>query len=466
MKGYKGFEKGLICKNKQYKENTVFEEENAEICKSGMHFCKTPFEVWRYYPPCNSKGEFNEFAEVEALEEAESDGEEKFCTTKLKIGAKISFDEFIERGVDHIINDTKNRKESNIYYYSSATNTGDYSSATNTGNCSAATNTGHYSAAINTGDCSAATNAGSYSVATNTGDYSAATNTGHCSSATNTGDYSAATNTGHCSAATNTGDYSSATNTGDYSAATVEGKNSVAVVTGLNGRAKGTKGCWIVCTERDDDYNILCIKAAEVDGEKIKENTFYMLKNGEFVESEEEYNEKKGGDGMSACTLDTILPKIKEEEEKHNVKIEILQNIDDKHQNHLWYGGDVGTITTEDGYKLVISASGDVIMDGIIDGDDFYVKDKNNAGWLYNEIGSKIDDDKLKDLISSNYEDDKNNYINITNNNWFEINLITPDGRFIDLAYMDNVLDDDYLLNCFADISTYLDMLADYKQNH
>ena len=320
MKGYKGFEKGLICKNKQYKENTVFEEENAEICKSGMHFCKNPFEVWRYYPPCNSKGEFNEFAEVEALEEAESDGEEKFCTTKLKIGAKISFDEFVKHGVDYIINDTKDRKESNTDDYSATTNTDDYSAAINTGDCSAATNTGHCSAAINTGDCSAATNAGSYSVATNTGDCSAATNTGHysaatntghysaaintgdCSAATNTGyysaatntgDYSAATNTGYRSAATNTGDYSSATNTGDCSAATVEGKNSVAVVTGLNGRAKGTKGCWIVCTERDDDYNILCIKAAEVDGEKIKENTFYMLKNGEFVESEEEYNEKK-----------------------------------------------------------------------------------------------------------------------------------------------------------------------------
>ena len=275
MKGYKGFEKGLICKNKQYKENTVFEEENAEICKSGMHFCKNPFEVWRYYPPCNSKGEFNEFAEVEALEEAESDGEEKFCTTKLKIGAKISFDEFIKRGVDHIINDTKDRKESNTDDYSTTTNTDDYSTTTNAGSYSAATNTGHYSAATNTGYRSAATNTGSYSVATNTGDCSAATNTGHYSAATNTGRYSAAINTGDCSAAT------------------VEGKNSVAVVTGLNGRAKGTKGCWIVCTERDDDYNILCIKAAELDGEKIKENTFYMLKNGEFVESEEEYNEKK-----------------------------------------------------------------------------------------------------------------------------------------------------------------------------
>ena len=288
MKGYKGFEKGLICREKQYTENTVFEEENAEICKSGMHFCKNPFEVWRYYPPCNSKGEFNEFAEVEALEEAESDGEEKFCTTKLKIGAKISFDEFIKRGVDHIINDTKDRKESNTDDYSTTTNTDDYSTTTNAGSYSAATNTGHYSAA------------------TNTGYRSAATNTGNCSAATNTGDYSAATNTGYYSSATNTGDYSSATNTGDCSAATVEGKNSVAVVTGLNGRAKGTKGCWIVCTERDDDYNIHCIKAAEVDGEKIKENTFYMLKNGEFVESEEEYNEKKKE--VTACLHAHLTP--------------------------------------------------------------------------------------------------------------------------------------------------------------
>lgn len=31
MKGYKAFEKGLICRGKQYAENTVFEEEKAEI---------------------------------------------------------------------------------------------------------------------------------------------------------------------------------------------------------------------------------------------------------------------------------------------------------------------------------------------------------------------------------------------------------------------------------------------------
>ena len=49
MKGYKGFEKGLVCRNKQYAENTIFEEDKAEICKNGMHFCENPFDVWRYY---------------------------------------------------------------------------------------------------------------------------------------------------------------------------------------------------------------------------------------------------------------------------------------------------------------------------------------------------------------------------------------------------------------------------------
>ena len=73
MKGYKGFNKGLICRGKHYAENTVFEEETAEICKSGMHFCKNPFDVLNYYGFVNDNGELNEFAEVEALDDSKTD---------------------------------------------------------------------------------------------------------------------------------------------------------------------------------------------------------------------------------------------------------------------------------------------------------------------------------------------------------------------------------------------------------
>ena len=106
MKGYKGFEPGLICRGKQYAENTVFEEEEAEICSYGMHFCENPFDVLDYYGFINDTGDFNEFAEVEALEEVKTDDNRKFCTKKLKIGAKLSISKFINACVDFAIEKT------------------------------------------------------------------------------------------------------------------------------------------------------------------------------------------------------------------------------------------------------------------------------------------------------------------------------------------------------------------------
>ena len=131
MKGYKGFKKGLICdptENKpfQFAENTVFEEENARICNSGFHFCKNPFDVLEYYGFVNNNAELNEFAEVEALDECKTDDEKKYCTKKLKIGARIGIAGLVKAFVDFTFNkiDFKN---------AAATNTGDYSAATNTG---------------------------------------------------------------------------------------------------------------------------------------------------------------------------------------------------------------------------------------------------------------------------------------------------------------------------------------------
>ena len=104
---------------------------------------------------------------------------------------------------------------------------------------------------------------------------------------TNTGYQSAATNTGDRSAATNTGYQSASTNTGNWSAATVEGKESIAMATGIEGKAKGKKSCWLVLAEwkeRKDGWHIKDVKSVAVDGKTIKEDTFYTLKGGKFVE--------------------------------------------------------------------------------------------------------------------------------------------------------------------------------------
>ena len=100
MKGYKGYEKGLICLGKQYAVGEVFEEDSAEICKSGMHFCKNPLDILDYYPLIDTNGNLTEFTEVEALDEPKTDDGKKFCTKKLKIGAKLSLSEFIKASFD------------------------------------------------------------------------------------------------------------------------------------------------------------------------------------------------------------------------------------------------------------------------------------------------------------------------------------------------------------------------------
>ena len=81
---------------------------------------------------------------------------------------------------------------------------------------------------------------------------------------------------------------SAASATGDRGAASATGKSSVAVSTGINGMAMGAIGCAICLVERGEwdgeTYPIISVKAAIVDGQSIKADTWYTLKNGEFVE--------------------------------------------------------------------------------------------------------------------------------------------------------------------------------------
>lgn len=85
----------------------------------------------------------------------------------------------------------------------------------------------------------------------------------------------------------NTGNRSAATNTGNWSAAKVEGEESIAVVTGYESKAKGALGCWLVLTERDENRHILGVKAVKVDGESVKPDRWYALKNGEITECDD-----------------------------------------------------------------------------------------------------------------------------------------------------------------------------------
>ena len=291
IKGYKGFNPDLTCRDFKYEVGKEYDTEKAVSCQTGFHFCENPFDVFNYYAPYGEKG-MNRFCEVEGSGEFDKSETDKVACTHIKVNAEIELQGLITAGIKFILDKVnwKDGKESNTGDWSAATNTGSLSAATNTGYRSAATNTGIRSVATNTGNQSVATNTGNQSAATSTGSWSVATNTGIQSAAANTGYQSVAANTGYRSAATNTGDQSAATNTGNRSAASVEGKDSIAIVTGKDSKAKGALGCWIVLTEREDwngePYSIKEVKAFRVDGETIKSDTYYKLVNGEAIEVE------------------------------------------------------------------------------------------------------------------------------------------------------------------------------------
>ena len=261
MKGYKAFNKGLICRDKQYAENTVFEEESAEICKIGMHFCKNPLDTLDYYPLIDNKGNITEFAEVEALDDAKTNDNKKFCTKKLKIGAKLNLSQFIKASVDVTYQNIKSEVDKKLL---KATAGGDNAKLAGGDN---ATLAGGYYAKLAGGDY--ATLAGGY-YATLAGGYYA-TLAGGDNAKLAGGDN--ATLAG--------GD--NATLAGGNNATLAGGENSI-IVGDNHSIAKGKKGAVIVLIERDNNCNIIDFKAVQVDGEKIKEDVLYKLKNGEFVE--------------------------------------------------------------------------------------------------------------------------------------------------------------------------------------
>ena len=227
MKGFKGFEKDFSCRGKQYEENTTYEEHGVGCCHKGvMHFCEDPWEVLNHYDLVDGNGNFSEFAEVEALGQVWNDGEKR-ATNKIHIGAKLGFKDFIKACIDFTIERTKFDGSSG------------------------------YSAQIGS--------------------------SGNSAKIGSSGDSAKIGSSGNSAQIGSSGNSAQINSTGE---------DAVIMCAGSRSKAKGKKGSWITLAEwaKDEEkgrYVPICVKTERVDGEKIKENTYYTLKNGEFVEVEE-----------------------------------------------------------------------------------------------------------------------------------------------------------------------------------
>ena len=220
-KGFKAFDPGLICRGKQYAENTDYEEADGAICGKGMmHYCVNPFDTLNFYDLVGENGKFSDFAEVEALDPPVSGSDGNFAAKKLHIGAKLSFAGFVKACIDY----TKEQTIDNMP-----------------------------KSEIGTGDSA---QIGS------------------------SGDSAQIGSSGNSAQIGSSGNYAKINSTGEDSVICCAGSGSV---------VKAKAGSWITLAEWEysDEkgrFAPRCVKTEYVDGEKIKADTWYRLKNGEFEE--------------------------------------------------------------------------------------------------------------------------------------------------------------------------------------
>ena len=230
LNGYKAFEPSMICKGKQYQENTDYEEEGGKICEKGMmHYCVNPFDVLNFYPLVNDSGKVSDFAAVKALEKPVEGDNGKFATRKLHIGVKLGLPGFVEACIDYLKEETIGKAPN------STGSSGDYAKIGSSG------------------------------------------------------DFAKIGSSGYFAKIGSSGDSAKIGSSGDSAKIESAGEDSVICCSGGASIVKAKLGSWITLAEWK--YSIeknrmvpQFVKTEFVDGEKIKADTWYKLFNGEFTE--------------------------------------------------------------------------------------------------------------------------------------------------------------------------------------
>ena len=284
LNGYKAFEPGMICKGKQYQENTDYEEEGGEICEKGMmHYCVNPFDVLNFYPLVNDSGKVSDFATVKSLEEPVSGDDGKFATKKLHIGVKLGLAGFVNACIDYI-------KEKPIEKAPNSTvSSGNYAQIGSSG-YSAKIGSSGYSAKIESSGYSAKIgSSGDSAKIGSSGYYAQIGSSGDSAKIGSSGNYAQIGSSGDSAKIGSSGNYAQIGSSGDSAQIESSGEYSVICCSGAASIVKAKLGSWITLAEWKylDEKNRMVpqfVKTEFVDGERIKADTWYKLIGGKFTE--------------------------------------------------------------------------------------------------------------------------------------------------------------------------------------
>ena len=239
---YKGFDKNLCCRGFQYEVGKEYEMDgDIIVCKRGFHACESPLEVLQHYfldKNCN----LARFCEVEQSGEIDRESDTtKIASSKIKIKAELKFADLIKLGIEWIKEKT----------------------SAGGGSDKLLSDNGGYSAQIGS--------------------------SGYSAQIGSSGDYAKIGSSGYSAQIGSSGDSAQIGSSGDSAQINSSGEDSVICCAGHNSMVKAKKGSWItlaewVYSEEKGRYIPACVKTEFVDGERIKEDTWYKMVNGEFVE--------------------------------------------------------------------------------------------------------------------------------------------------------------------------------------
>lgn len=119
IKSYKGFNRDLTCRGKQYEVGKEYEEDRAQSCECGMHACEYPLDCFSYYDPAHSV-----YYEVEQSGDLSRRGDDsKVASTKMKIRAEINIAGMVKASINYIRERIKEEKGSDDAYGASSADT-------------------------------------------------------------------------------------------------------------------------------------------------------------------------------------------------------------------------------------------------------------------------------------------------------------------------------------------------------
>ena len=254
---YKAFDKNMQCRGFQYEVGKEYEMDGEiECCNRGFHACKSPIEVWNYYDMLNSR-----YAEVEQSGKIEKEeNSTKVCSSHIKIKAELKLADIINIGVEWLKDITSPSK---VKADGVLNDNGDRRKQIGSSGDSAKIGSSGYYAKIGS--------------------------SGNSAQIGSSGDSAQIGSSGDSAQIGSSGYYAKIGSSGDYAKIDSTGEDSVIMCAGNSSRAKAKVGSWITLTEWKWSYEKkrdvpVCVKTEYVDGDNIKADTWYQLKNRKFVE--------------------------------------------------------------------------------------------------------------------------------------------------------------------------------------